>query len=99
MLGIVFAPLMRSSCARATVGARFAPRPARPPRAVPVAAPADHLKKSRRDTSINRPLDGVRRQPRKRRAAEPLPLGDDDPAVRIPCDLGNDPRVDLLLAV
>src|SRR5205823_5862572 len=55
-LGVVFAFLMRSSCARASVGARLAPSPARPPSAVPPAMPEDTFKKFRRETSINTPL-------------------------------------------
>src|SRR5918996_3068397 len=52
MLGVVLASLIRSACARATVGARFAPRPARPPSAVPLAMPPVAFRKLRRDTSI-----------------------------------------------
>src|SRR2546426_292621 len=55
-LGVVFGSLMRSSCVRASVGARLAPRPARPPSAVPVAMPEDTFKKFRRETSINTPI-------------------------------------------
>src|SRR5437763_11004030 len=51
-LGVVLASLMRSSCARASVGARFAPSPAKPPSAVPPATPPETFRKSRRETSI-----------------------------------------------
>src|SRR5712692_6762582 len=52
-LGVALACLIRSSCARARVGARLTPSPAMPPSAVPVKAPADRLKKSRRDRSMS----------------------------------------------
>src|SRR6266571_6474719 len=52
-LGVALACLIRSSCARARVGARLIPSPAIPPSAVPVKAPADRLKKSRRDRSMS----------------------------------------------
>src|SRR6266851_9500081 len=54
-LGVALACLIRSSCARASVGARLTPSPAMPPSAVPVKAPADRLKKSRRDRSMSPP--------------------------------------------
>src|SRR4051812_17656940 len=53
MLGKVFASLIRSSSARARVGAKLAPRPVSPPSAPPPATAVDTRKKSRRDTSIN----------------------------------------------
>src|SRR5690242_10008907 len=52
MLGVVFAPLMRSSWARATVGLRFTPEPIRPLSAVPVPAATPRRRKSRREISI-----------------------------------------------
>src|SRR5687768_1829597 len=52
MLGTVVAFLTRSSSARARVGARLAPSPARPPSAVPEATAPDALRKCRRETSI-----------------------------------------------
>src|SRR5919198_4566486 len=58
MLGTVFASLIRNSSARASVGARSAPRPARPPSAVPVAVVAERRKKSRRESSISSPRQG-----------------------------------------
>src|SRR6266849_1234476 len=57
-LGVALACLIRSSCARASVGARLTPSPAMPPSAVPVKAPADRLKKSRRDRSMSPPGQG-----------------------------------------
>src|SRR5712691_3577062 len=52
MLGVVLASLIRSSCARAVAGASVAPRPTRPPIAVPAPALAVSRKKSRRPTCI-----------------------------------------------
>ena len=54
-LGTVFAFLMRSSWARASAGARLAPRPASPPRAVPVALAAAVAKNPRREMSMVAP--------------------------------------------
>ena len=51
-LGNALARVMRASTARATAGRRSAPRPTRPPSAVP--ALADILKKSRREISMRR---------------------------------------------
>src|SRR5438445_8649260 len=59
-LGVALACLIRSSCARASVGARLTPSPAMPPSAVPVTAPADRLKKSRRDRSMAPPGVGMK---------------------------------------
>src|SRR5215472_7835064 len=61
MLGVAFESLILSSCARASVGARFAPSPARPPIAVPVTVPADSLMKSRRVRFIAAHYVGNRR--------------------------------------
>src|SRR5262245_56430071 len=52
-LGTVLAFLIRRSAAWASVGARFAPRPERPARAVPVALEAAILKNPRRERSIH----------------------------------------------
>src|SRR5207249_7127888 len=52
MLGVVFASLIRSSCARAVAGASVAPSPNNPPMAVPAPAFAVSRKKSRRLTCI-----------------------------------------------
>src|SRR5438132_748453 len=52
MLGVVFASLIRSSCARAVAGASVAPSPTNPPMAVPAPAFAVSRKKSRRLTCI-----------------------------------------------
>src|SRR2546426_9490114 len=49
---MAFACLIRSSCACARVGARLAPTPASPANAVPVKAPPDAVRKSRRDRSM-----------------------------------------------
>src|SRR5438132_11982423 len=51
MLGYVLASLIRNSAAAASVGARSAPSPARPPRAAP-PAPAETRMKLRRERSI-----------------------------------------------
>src|SRR5205809_5805761 len=61
MLGVVFASLIRSSCARAVAGASVTPSPTSPPIAVPAPALAVSRKKSRRLTCIeSSPLeDGV----------------------------------------
>src|SRR5690606_28911802 len=56
MLGTVAASLMRSSCARATAGARLTPSALSPPSAVPAPAPAVSLRKSRRDSAMARTL-------------------------------------------
>src|SRR5438034_4525260 len=52
MLGVVLASLIRSSCARATAGARVTPSPARPPIAVPAPALPASRRKSRRLTCM-----------------------------------------------
>src|SRR5205823_10516806 len=52
MLGVVLASLIRSSCARATAGARVTPSPTSPPIAVPPPALAVSRRKSRRLTCI-----------------------------------------------
>src|SRR5689334_5938326 len=52
MLGVVFASLIRSSCARAVAGARVTPSPTIPPIAVPAPALVDSRKKSRRLTCM-----------------------------------------------
>src|SRR5882724_5112349 len=69
-LGVALACLIRSSCARARVGARLTPSPAMPPSAVPVKAPADRLKKSRRDRSMSPP--GVEMNTRPSLSTPPL---------------------------
>src|SRR5262245_60636291 len=61
-LGVAVAVLIRNSCARARVGARLAPRPARPAIAVPVAVPAEARRKSRRE----RPIEGPPATPGRR---------------------------------
>src|SRR5207245_1030383 len=55
MLGVVFASLIRSSCARAVAGASVTPSPTSPPIAVPAPALAVSRKKSRRPTCIRSP--------------------------------------------
>src|SRR2546425_9520349 len=52
MLGVVFASLIRSSCARAVAGANVTPSPTIPPIAVPAPALAVSRTKSRRLTCI-----------------------------------------------
>src|SRR2546422_1970078 len=52
MLGVVFASLIRSSCARAVAGASVTPSPTSPPIAVPAPALAVSRKKSRRLTCM-----------------------------------------------
>src|SRR6266446_512897 len=68
-LGVALACLIRSSCARASVGARLTPSPAMPPSAVPVKAPADRLKKSRRDRSMSPPGAEIELSARRRKEA------------------------------
>src|SRR2546427_2199482 len=62
-LGMAFACLIRSSCACARVGARLAPTLARPANAVPVKAPPDAVRKSRRDRSMAIPQGRPFRRP------------------------------------
>src|SRR5512145_2405272 len=81
MLGNVLASLIRSSAARASVGARLAPRPVRPPSAVPPATAAEARRKPRRETSIE-DIRGVGKEAsavpscRSRRIARFISAGD-----------------------
>src|SRR5882672_11507037 len=60
---MAFACLIRSSCACARVGARLAPTLASPATAVPVKAPPDAVRKSRRDRSMAIPQGRPFRRP------------------------------------
>src|SRR5437588_3883777 len=51
-LGVTFALAMRSSCARATTGARLTPDAIRPPSAVPLPPATERRRISRREISI-----------------------------------------------
>src|SRR5256712_8935854 len=71
MLGVVFASLIRSSCARAVAGASVTPSPTIPPLAVPARALAVSRTKSRRLTCI-------RSSPLRSGVACAKPVGRDD---------------------
>src|SRR5947209_14681529 len=71
MLGVVLAPVIRSSCARAAAGARVTPNPTIPPIAVPAPALAVSRTKSRR-------LTCMRSSPLRSGVACAKPVGRDD---------------------